>query len=167
MSIDYRAKFKNILKKQFPTMIEKDINNIEKGVYNYTILLAEKKCIYKHWVNSQFTNIYVYKSMDIYSNLKRNSELIQKVNSKELSAYEIPFKTPYELDPKKWKDTLEAYKKIEKNLFEKRKDNVINIYKCGKCKKNECTFYQLQTRSADEATTTFITCVNCGHKWKD
>ena len=74
---------------------------------------------------------------------------------------------PHEIDDTYWRETIDKYHKIEKNMFEKRKDNVVRIYKCGKCKKNECTFYQLQTRGADEATTTFVQCVNCGHKWKD
>ena len=29
------------------------------------------------------------------------------------------------------------------------------------------TYYQLQTRSVDEPMTTFITCLNCGFKWKE
>ena len=37
-------------------------------------------------------------------------------------------------------------------------------FKCGKCGKRKCTYYQKQTRSSDEPMTTFITCVNCGHK---
>mmetsp|Transcript_11503 Transcript_11503/g.23391 ORF Transcript_11503/g.23391 Transcript_11503/m.23391 type:complete len:229 (-) Transcript_11503:3369-4055(-) len=39
-------------------------------------------------------------------------------------------------------------------------------FRCGKCGKRECTYYQLQTRSADEPMTTFVTCVNCGNRWK-
>jgi len=42
-----------------------------------------------------------------------------------------------------------------------------DMFKCGKCKKSECTFYQKQTRSADEPMTVFITCKNCGHEWRD
>jgi len=39
-------------------------------------------------------------------------------------------------------------------------------FKCGKCKQRKCKYYQLQTRSADEPMTTFVTCVNCGNRWK-
>ena len=41
------------------------------------------------------------------------------------------------------------------------------IHKCGKCKSDETWYYQLQTRSADEPMTTFITCTKCGKKWKE
>lgn len=39
-------------------------------------------------------------------------------------------------------------------------------FQCSKCKQRKATFYQLQTRSADEPMTTFVTCVNCGKRWK-
>ena len=41
-----------------------------------------------------------------------------------------------------------------------------NRFKCRKCGKRECSYYQLQTRSADEPMTNFITCLNCGSNWK-
>jgi transcription elongation factor S-II len=46
------------------------------------------------------------------------------------------------------------------------KPSVSAMFTCGRCKKNETTYYQMQTRSADEPMTTFITCVNCNHHWK-
>lgn len=39
-------------------------------------------------------------------------------------------------------------------------------FKCGRCKQRRCKYYQMQTRSADEPMTTFVTCVNCGNRWK-
>lgn len=36
---------------------------------------------------------------------------------------------------------------------------------CGKCKNRKTTYYQLQTRSADEPMTTFVTCTVCGNRW--
>lgn len=39
-------------------------------------------------------------------------------------------------------------------------------FRCGRCGQRKCTYYQLQTRSADEPMTTFVTCVNCNNHWK-
>ena len=36
--------------------------------------------------------------------------------------------------------------------------------KCGKCKKNNCTFHEMQTRSADEPMTVFVFCNECGNR---
>ena len=37
--------------------------------------------------------------------------------------------------------------------------------KCGKCGKRNCTYNQLQTRSADEPMTTFVMCNECGNRY--
>lgn len=39
-----------------------------------------------------------------------------------------------------------------------------DLLKCGKCNKRNCTYNQLQTRSADEPMTTFVMCNECGHR---
>ncbi|KAF5747681.1 putative Transcript elongation factor IIS [Tripterygium wilfordii] len=39
-------------------------------------------------------------------------------------------------------------------------------FRCGRCGQRKCTYYQMQTRSADEPMTTYVTCVNCNHHWK-
>lgn len=58
----------------------------------------------------------------------------------------------------------------DKALFEcergKQAEATTNSFKCGRCGKRKCTYYQLQTRSADEPMTTFVTCVNCNKRWK-
>jgi DNA-directed RNA polymerase subunit M/transcription elongation factor TFIIS len=38
--------------------------------------------------------------------------------------------------------------------------------KCGRCKTTDISFSFLQTRSADEGTTTFCECLQCGSRWK-
>ena len=40
-----------------------------------------------------------------------------------------------------------------------------DLLKCGKCKKNNCTYHQMQTRSADEPMTTFVLCNECGNRY--
>lgn len=37
---------------------------------------------------------------------------------------------------------------------------------CGRCHKKRCYFYQLQTRGGDEGYTNFVTCINCGNRWR-
>ena len=48
---------------------------------------------------------------------------------------------------------------------ENRKANV-STFTCGKCKSKNCDYYQLQTRSADEPMTTFVTCMNCNNRYQ-
>ncbi|EHA8586727.1 transcription elongation factor TFIIS [Cocos nucifera] len=58
----------------------------------------------------------------------------------------------------------------EKALFECERGGApkatTDQFKCGRCGQRKCTYYQLQTRSADEPMTTFVTCVNCNNHWK-
>mmetsp|Transcript_169 Transcript_169/g.533 ORF Transcript_169/g.533 Transcript_169/m.533 type:complete len:204 (-) Transcript_169:1546-2157(-) len=67
----------------------------------------------------------------------------------------------------------EENNQIEKNLM--REAQVFNpskhaatsdFFKCGKCKQRKCTYYQMQTRSADEPLTSFVTCMVCNNRWK-
>ncbi|XP_059082324.1 transcription elongation factor A protein 1-like [Tigriopus californicus] len=41
-----------------------------------------------------------------------------------------------------------------------------DLLQCGKCHKKNCTYNQIQTRSADEPMTTFVLCNACGNRWK-
>ncbi|XP_003975497.1 transcription elongation factor A protein 1 [Takifugu rubripes] len=41
-----------------------------------------------------------------------------------------------------------------------------DLFTCGKCKGKNCTYTQVQTRSADEPMTTFVFCSGCGNRWK-
>jgi DNA-directed RNA polymerase subunit M/transcription elongation factor TFIIS len=42
-----------------------------------------------------------------------------------------------------------------------------DAFECPCCSERKCVHYELQTRSADEATTIFVTCVACGHRWTE
>ena len=41
-----------------------------------------------------------------------------------------------------------------------------DAFTCRQCKSNKCSYYQMQTRSADEPMTTFVSCIMCGARWK-
>lgn len=51
-------------------------------------------------------------------------------------------------------------KDIQKNLSKTEKI-------CEKCNFNEASFFEMQTRSADEPMTIFYCCVRCKHTWKE
>lgn len=42
-----------------------------------------------------------------------------------------------------------------------------DIFRCEECGKRNCKYFQQQTRGADEPMTVFVTCMECGHKWRD
>ncbi|EFA81092.1 hypothetical protein PPL_05928 [Heterostelium album PN500] len=44
-------------------------------------------------------------------------------------------------------------------------DHSSDLFTCPKCGKRKCTYFQLQTRSADDPLTTFVTCVTCNNRW--
>lgn len=44
---------------------------------------------------------------------------------------------------------------------------VTEMFTCKSCKTNRCSFHEQQTRGADEPTTKFITCLNCGATWTE
>ena len=71
-----------------------------------------------------------------------------------------------ELSPEQWADLKnEKQMRLENKYLPKIEASTDN-FTCSKCKSNKCTYYQLQTRSADEPMTTFVTCITCGNRWK-
>lgn len=44
--------------------------------------------------------------------------------------------------------------------------NTVNIY-CKNCKSDNVYVFSKQVRSADEATSKFYTCLDCGQKWRE
>jgi transcription elongation factor S-II len=74
--------------------------------------------------------------------------------------------TVVELSPKRWKAQIEAQIAKEKHLYSPSGNASIYFY-CSSCKKKtKCDYYQMQTRSADEPMTTFVTCLECDRRWK-
>eukprot|EP00826_Nyctotherus_ovalis_P040862 TRINITY_DN4060_c0_g1_i23.p3 TRINITY_DN4060_c0_g1~~TRINITY_DN4060_c0_g1_i23.p3 ORF type:complete len:108 (-),score=36.34 TRINITY_DN4060_c0_g1_i23:124-447(-) len=105
-------------------------------------------------------------------NLRRNEELRERLKRGEVLPKDLVAMDPREMATKEVKEHRE---KVEKEAFEARlsdwmdtniKKNLSGMHKCGKCKGNKTTYYQQQTRSADEPMTTFVRCLDCGNSWK-
>ena len=139
--------------------------NIEKGIYNYAILKSKKEKIIKKWTNEYFVLVYVNKFKVIFHNIK-NPIILKKIKNKEILSHKLAFMSHQEMLPEKWKEKLEEKRfRLENKFFPKVEASTDN-FTCGRCKSKACTYYQLQTRSADEPMTTFVTCTNCDNRWK-
>jgi transcription elongation factor S-II len=147
---------------------EKDRNilNLEKGLHNWALKEATTRKVVKKWDNPYFVRIYLDHLKSIYLNIKSNKELIQQVKNGQLKPHLIAFMTHQELKPTKWDALIEAKMKRDKNKFEVNIEAATDTFKCKKCRSTKCTYYQMQTRSADEPMTTFVTCIDCGQRWK-
>ena len=56
--------------------------------------------------------------------------------------------------------------KKDKLKYELKPEAMTDMFKCNRCGSRSCTYYELQTRSADEPMTQFITCLTCKNHWK-
>uniref|UniRef100_A0A6C0CQQ8 TFIIS-type domain-containing protein n=1 Tax=viral metagenome TaxID=1070528 RepID=A0A6C0CQQ8_9ZZZZ len=145
--------------------------NLEKGIYNWTIKEATKKKVVKKWENKYFIQLYLDKFKSIMKNINPkmesyNKDLLTKIKKQKIKSQDIAFMTHQEMNTKLWKNLIEAKIKRDKNATTMDISAMTDEFTCFKCKKNKCAYYELQTRSADEPMTTFVTCLNCGARWK-
>lgn len=144
--------------------------NLEKGIYNYALKEATNRNLIKKWDNIYFVQIYNDRLRTIYFNIKNTKNFKKMIddsinNKNKMKAHEFAYLTHHEMDPKRWEKLLSEKAKRDEKKYE-RTQKVSSEFTCRKCKSKDCTYYQMQTRSADEPMTTFITCENCGNRWK-
>jgi len=144
---------------------EKNSSNLEKGIFNYALKEATNRKVVKKWDNQYFVQIYLDRLRSIYINLK-NTEILEQIKNGTIQAHIIAFMSHQEMRPDKWKELIEDKIIKDKNKFETNVEASTDTFTCRKCKSNKCTYYQMQTRSADEPMTTFVTCIECGNRWK-
>ncbi|KIO00929.1 hypothetical protein M404DRAFT_745244 [Pisolithus tinctorius Marx 270] len=113
---------------------------------------------------------YKGKVRSLFVNLKDkgNPNLRESIVSGEVSPEKFSKMTSEEMMSEERRAADQKIK--EENLFKSlgagAQEAETEGFQCGRCKQRKCRYRQAQTRSADEPMTTFVTCVNCGHKWK-
>jgi len=114
---------------------------------------------------------YTQKYRDLSWNLRdtKNPELNEALLTGEILPQRFAHMSPDELASSKVQLEREASREWMKQS--NRSDlltgkSMTDEFKCGKCKERNCSYYQQQTRGADEPMTTFVTCLTCGNRWK-
>ena len=140
--------------------------NLEKGIYNWTLKEAANRKVIKKWDNLYFIEIYESRLRSVYLNLKNNPKLLELILSEKVRAHEIAFMTHQEMNPEKWALLIDKKNKEDQNKYEVKIEAATDTFTCRKCRSKKCTYTQAQTRSADEPMTTFVSCIDCGNRWK-
>jgi DNA-directed RNA polymerase subunit M/transcription elongation factor TFIIS len=170
--MDIREKIINIIKdKKHIKLTDLQIKDLEIGIYNWAIDFSDKNQIIKNWNNNKFKRIYINKCVSVISNLDpklylKNKTLYNRLKNNEFTPHEISYMSLENIYPEQWNYIIDDIIKKEEATMNNKNISKTDQFKCGKCKKRECSYYELQIRSADESATLFITCLNCGAHWK-
>lgn len=145
--------------------------DIEKSIYNWCIDYSVSNNIVRNWNNHIFIQLYVSKCLSIISNIDKesyvkNTRFKDRLLHNEFQPNAIAYLKNENMYPEIWRIYLDNKIKRNEVVFEEKPEAMTDKFKCGKCKKRECSYREVQLRSADEPMTLFITCINCGNRWK-
>jgi transcription elongation factor S-II len=147
------------------------IGRLESALLHQVAEAAKKHYIPRSWKAAPFCHLYKSHLRSLLWNIHPkspvgNGRLLKRCLDGEFPLEHIPSMTPYEMFPERWQQLADKMLIREQKLLEGDKSQATDEYKCKRCHKRECTYYQMQTRSADEPMTVFISCLNCGNRWK-
>ncbi|NXE14007.1 TCEA3 protein, partial [Lophotis ruficrista] len=113
---------------------------------------------YRNRVRSRISNLKDPKNPSLRRNVLCGAippALIARMTAEEMASDEL----------KELRNAM-TQEAIREHQMAKTGGTVTDLFQCGKCKKKNCTYNQVQTRSADEPMTTFVLCNECGNRWK-
>jgi transcription elongation factor S-II len=142
--------------------------NCERSILNWTVKKFPK--CQASWANATFMTTYKHKVHSLLAEFKRSSQLADRLKSKELESAKLASYSADVLWPggPYSKAIFKAHKKdmMFEEMRARDNEDYEGLFKCGKCNSTKTTYYQMQTRSADEPMTTFVTCMSCNNRWK-
>jgi transcription elongation factor S-II len=154
-----------------PTFAESSIRALERNLLNHVNQLAKKHYIPRSWNAIPFQELYQAHLHTLLWNIHpkspiKNTRLLERCLEGEFPLEQIPAMSAYDLFPERWQDLADKQLIREQKILEGNKSQATDEYKCKRCHKRQCSYYEMQTRSADEPMTYFIACLNCGNRWK-
>ncbi|XP_035244172.1 transcription elongation factor A protein 3 isoform X24 [Anguilla anguilla] len=141
--------------KDFGTNCESMAAEIEDYIYQ-EIKATDMK--YKNRVRSRISNLKDPKNPGLRKNVLAGAIELQRIAS--MTAEEMAS------DELKQLRNILTQEAIREHQMAKTGGTTTDLLQCAKCRKKNCTYNQVQTRSADEPMTTFVLCNECGNRWK-
>lgn len=136
---------------------------IERSAFNAAVKKSREAGSPRTWASRLFSSQYEQRAVYCVRNARQMASLLDRGARPD----DIASATSQTLHPEVWTPLVEDKKKRdhETNKGSQLKPNTTS-FRCGRCRSRECYFYELQTRSADEPMSVFITCLDCGHRWR-
>jgi transcription elongation factor S-II len=175
MTTNNKNEIRNKIKDLFVNNIgltDIEARDLEIGIFNSSIDYSNSLKIPLTWSSQLFINTYINIARSIYTNLDKdsyvnNEKLIERLQNKEFAPHKLAYMSCEEIFPEKWENIIENQKLKFKAAYEIKQISMTDSVKCSRCKNNKISYYEFQTRSADEPMTCFFSCLVCGNKWKN
>ncbi|XP_006769563.1 PREDICTED: transcription elongation factor A protein 2 isoform X4 [Myotis davidii] len=127
-----------------------------------------EECIFRDVGNTDMK--YKNRVRSRIANLKdaKNPDLRRNVLCGTITPQQIAVMTSEEMASDELKEIRKAMTKeaIREHQMARTGGTQTDLFTCSKCRKKNCTYTQVQTRSSDEPMTTFVVCNECGNRWK-
>jgi DNA-directed RNA polymerase subunit M/transcription elongation factor TFIIS len=145
--------------------------DLEVGVFNWVLAFAEANHVAKTWANPRFCSLYASKARSALCNVDPasyvgNTRLLSRLHESEFRPHHVAGMSPQNVFPERWQQVLDQKQRRDKYMTSAKPAAMTDQFRCSKCKKRECEYQEVQLRSCDEPATLFITCLNCGHRWR-
>jgi len=142
-------------------------SNIEIATYNHTLRVAEDKQVAKSWKKQTFVTLYNSYLRSVINYIKRD-QMIQVFTDEAFDPAVIENGTIDQFNQEKWGPVIKQTQMSADGMYEMNAEASSDDFVCRKpkCRSKRCSHYQMQTRSADEPMTTYVTCLDCGNRYK-
>lgn len=170
-SIPLRVKVQEVIDSTLSSLLTEDQRKeLETILFQNAYKTAEKQEVRTAWNFQGFIDIYLATSRRVIGNLDptsyvKNTHVWERFKNSEITLEQIVNQNYYELCPENWQVMVDRRAKRERIQLEGDFSRATDKWLCNGCKMRKCTYYELQTRSADEPMTIFIQCLNCGKRW--
>lgn len=150
---------------------ERDAHDMEIGIFNAALAHADERLVAKNWRNPHFRTLYEARARTVISNVDPNgyvgnTRLLCRLKEGEFKPHDIAFMKPENVFPEQWRHAINMKLQRDQYISTARPAAMTDQFKCGRCKKRECSYMELQTRSCDEPASIFVQCHCCGNRWR-